>query len=483
MSTTKSRPGASHGWAHITAERKRELIAAILSAEATPGPAHAELDLTDRCNVGCYFCNQQDTRSKNQIPLERAAALIDELVGTGLKSVRLSGGGDPLFHRDILGVLDHLSRRGVVIDNLTTNGVALGPEVASRLVRDGAREVVVSLNAVDAEDHHRMMRVKPDRFARVVANVRGLVTARGEADRPVVVVKFLLDRVNFHRLVDMYELGRSLGSDRISISWVEPIPHERIDPDLFVTPEDRWAARPLVEEVFRRDRGRNLLELYVGVTGWNEMIAEARRTGGSGASPAPTAPAFREENGGCFFAWYSTAITGNGNLHPCCMLINPDVEPLGNVLQGTFAEHWHGPAYTTMRREMREVLISQGRLEYSPKRFEVLQPPCVQPGRCWLKNAFFRGDDDFYRELGAALDRARAATGNRGSLPRLRRRVAGLLARVPAARPAWRWLGDRSRPLRIWLKRRFGVDLTDAVNQPVGTLPHPRAGGGSGGGS
>ena len=112
------------GWDQISRERKQELIAAVVSGAATRGPVHVDLDLTDRCNVACYFCNQQDTRTKEQIPLQRAVDLIDELVGTGLRSVRLAGGGDPLFHREVVDVIDHLAARDVVIDNITTNGVA-----------------------------------------------------------------------------------------------------------------------------------------------------------------------------------------------------------------------------------------------------------------------------------------------------------------------------------------------------------------------
>src|SRR5579862_5511 len=112
---------ASHGWALIDAERKRELITAICEDAVPRGPLHVELDLTDRCNVACYFCNQQDVRTTQQISFEHVCALIDELVATGLKSVRFSGGGDPLAHRDFGRVLDHLARRGVVVDNLTTN--------------------------------------------------------------------------------------------------------------------------------------------------------------------------------------------------------------------------------------------------------------------------------------------------------------------------------------------------------------------------
>ncbi len=81
----------------ISRERKHEIIEAIAANRATRGPVHVELDLTDRCNVACYFCNQQDLRTKESIPRQKLTDLIDELAESGLKSARLSGGGDPLF--------------------------------------------------------------------------------------------------------------------------------------------------------------------------------------------------------------------------------------------------------------------------------------------------------------------------------------------------------------------------------------------------
>src|SRR5215210_1414314 len=131
----------THGWAEVSRERKREIIDALASNRQTRGPVHAELDLTDRCNVACYFCNKQDLRTKESIPLPKLTTLIDELAATGLKSVRLSGGGDPLFHRDVVNVIDYLAKKNVIVDNLTTNGVALNGEVARRLVANKAREV------------------------------------------------------------------------------------------------------------------------------------------------------------------------------------------------------------------------------------------------------------------------------------------------------------------------------------------------------
>lgn len=457
----------THGWAEVSRERKREIIEAIAANRATRGPVHAEIDLTDRCNVACYFCNQQDLRTKKSIPLPKLTDLIDELAGNGLKSVRLSGGGDPLFHRDVLHVMDHLARRGVVIDNLTTNGVALTAEVATRLVRSQAREVIVSLNAVDAADYARMMKVKSVLFDKILENIRALVAVRGDSIYPSIVVQFLVDKKNVHRLVDMYELGRSLGPDRIAINAVLEIPLERIDLGVLLATGDRDAAEPLLEEILRRDRDAGLLQLDFAVAGWNDTVnAIRRRLGAPVHNSLATAPSFKEENGGCFFAWYTAAITGNGDIRPCCLLLDPTVKPLGNIHDGkSFAEHWNGPAFGKMRDEMREVLLMKQKVPYSPSRFEILKEPCVNEGRCWLKNMYFRGDDEFYAELDQKLreTRKREIRWISGTKKQRQRAVDLFLQAHPRVKNAWDWGRDRSRPLRKLLKARFGWNLTDAV--------------------
>lgn len=457
----------THGWAEVSRERKREIIEAIAANRATRGPVHAELDLTDRCNVACYFCNQQDLRTKESIPLPKLTDLIDELAENGLKSVRLSGGGDPLFHRDALNVMDHLAARGVVIDNLTTNGVALTADVATRLVRNKAREVIFSLNAADAADYARMMRVKPALFDKVLENIRTLVAMRGDSIHPSIVVQFLIDKANVHRLVDMYELGRSLGPDRIAINGVLEIPRDRIDLSALLATEDREATEPLIEEILRRDRDVGLLQIDFAVAGWNDTINAIRqRLGVPAHNMYPIAPSFKEENGGCFFPWYTAAVTGNGDIRPCCLLLDPSVKPFGNIHDGkSFTEHWNGPAYVKMRDEMREVLLMKQKVPYSPSRFEIIKEKCVAEGLCWLKNMYFRGDAEFYAELDQKLQETRKEEIRWISgTTKQRKRAADLFFQShPRVKNAWDWCRERSRPLRKFLKARFGWDLTDAV--------------------
>ncbi|HEX3066999.1 MAG TPA: radical SAM protein [Thermoanaerobaculia bacterium] len=464
----------THGWAEVSRERKREIIDAIVANAPTKGPVHAELDLTDRCNVACYFCNQQDLRTKEQIPIQKTTELIDEMAENGLRSVRLSGGGDPLFHREINDVLTHLASRGIVVDNVTTNGVALNRDIASFLVANKGREVIFSLNAVDAADYARMMKVKPALFDKVIENIKTLVEVRGDSIYPSIVTQFLIDRDNVTRMVEMYDLARSLGVDRIAVNAVLEIPRERIDRELLLRPEDADLAEPFVEELLRKDADAGLLQIDFAVWGWNKMMTRVRdRAGIQPTNMYPVAPSFKDRNDGCFFAWYTAAITGNGDIRPCCLLLNPDVPPLGNVHDASITQHWRGPMFEKMRDEMREVLLRGGKVDYDPKRFQVLKEVCVKPGLCWLKNMYFKFDEEFYAELDAKLEVVRKKEVRWIGTPKqIKRRADIFLYDHPKVRELiagqrWRktydWLRDSSRPLRVALKRRLHINLTDAA--------------------
>ncbi|HEY2798236.1 MAG TPA: radical SAM protein [Thermoanaerobaculia bacterium] len=418
----------THGWAEVDAARKREIIEAIVSGQATRGPVHAEIDITDRCNVACYFCNQQDVRTKDQISLEHLKRLVDELAEGGLRSIRMSGGGDPLFHREILEFLDHLHARGIVVDNLTTNGALLNAAIAQRLVAHGAREVIFSLNAVDAADYHRMMQSQPATFQKVVDNVRGLVAARGEMDTPCVVVQFLIDRENYRELPRMYELGRGLGADRISVASVLDIPLDRIRRDVLLRADDAEALRPYLTTILERDKLDRRLQIEFPHLEWRAVYDAIQRELGYAEEPPlfPTAPAFREANGHCFFGWYTATIRGNGDLYPCCLLMQPDYKPLGNALNGRFVDHWNGPAFTKMREEQREVLLAGDGARFDPERHKIIRRQCVEYGACWLKNLYFRGDHAFYADLAKALDAARAEPRPRVTLGGILRSFRGV---------------------------------------------------------
>jgi len=159
--------------------------------------------------------------------------------------------------------------------------------------------------------------------------------------------------------------------------------------------------------VLAADREYNLLEISFPVEGWNAMALELRDELGYPAyrSLHPAAASF-QENGHCFFGWYSAAIRGNGEMYPCCLLMSPDYKPLGNPVGSTFAKQWNGPGFNRLRVEMRSVLL-RNPPAFEPETFKVIRKQCVEPGMCSLKKMYFRGDEEFYSRLGRALTGAR----------------------------------------------------------------------------
>jgi len=86
---------------------------------------------------------------------------------------------------------------------------------------------------------------------------------------------------------------------------------------------------------------------------------------------------------------------------------------------------------------------------------------------------YFRGDEDFYRELGEALEQARKREVRFVGTPKQMKRAAEVfLYDHPRLREAlstvwlrrsYDWARNSSRPLRVTLKRRLGWNLTDAA--------------------
>jgi hypothetical protein len=242
---------------------------------------------------------------------------------------------------------------------------------------------------------------------------------------------------------------------------------ERIDRAVILTLEDNVLLEPLIEEILRRDKDVGLLQIDFPYPPWKEMLNRTReRVGTVPHNAYPVAPSFKGENGGCFFAWYTAAITGNGDIRPCCLLLNPSVKPLGNIHdKPKFADHWNGPEFAKMRDEMREVLLLKGKKPFKATKFEILKEPCVIPHMCYLKNMFFQGDEEFYAEM----DRALTATRKKeirfvfGNNTKRRRAIQLFVQEHPRVKYAWDWFRERSRPARIYLKQRLGMNITDAV--------------------
>jgi molybdenum cofactor biosynthesis enzyme MoaA len=109
------------GWKYLTADDKAVILRGVRDGVAYGGPYNVEIYPADRCNIDCFFCSTAAIRGTDELPLSRIEELIGEFKTAGVRSIRLAGGGEPLFHRKTKDMLRAIAASGIPLENITTN--------------------------------------------------------------------------------------------------------------------------------------------------------------------------------------------------------------------------------------------------------------------------------------------------------------------------------------------------------------------------
>ncbi len=182
--------------------------AAFAVGLARKRPFQVLLQVTNRCNMTCDFCDFWPNGVAPQLELttddfRRLAAQLAEL-GTMFISVE---GGEPLVRKDIIEILRALSKRHVTC--LYTNGWFVTPKLAHDIFEAGVTQVGVSIDYPDAANHDRRRGIAgaTERAWRAVGQLRDAAPAGGRA----VHVMTVLMEDNHQDLERLLEQSREAG--------------------------------------------------------------------------------------------------------------------------------------------------------------------------------------------------------------------------------------------------------------------------------
>jgi MoaA/NifB/PqqE/SkfB family radical SAM enzyme len=93
----------------------------------SPKPVVSHIMLTDSCQHSCAFCSVA-TRDGNSLTMDTVRGYIDQLLPLGLKSIILSGGGNPILYKNgednFNTAVDYLHSKGLEI-GVITNGMPM----------------------------------------------------------------------------------------------------------------------------------------------------------------------------------------------------------------------------------------------------------------------------------------------------------------------------------------------------------------------
>ena len=283
-----------------------------------PGPVMVDLHPTLACQLKCYFCisanphiagmeHDNFARSK-QIDWLDLVRVIDELKNLGVRSIQLTGGGEPTLYPEFSKLLKELQPIKV---GLMTNGVVLG-EYAEEVVKycDWVR---VSLDAVGSEMFRQIKGV--DYYQQVMDGIRKVGEVRGRwGNRPRFGVSYVLTNESIRGIPDVVSELQDCAIDYIQFKDV--IERGRTFNQAF---EER-IQKGLVEA---REIAGNREIFYT-------RHRDGAREGAEGAGHIPV----------CDATDYVAVIGADSEVYGCCHLEYQDFASYGNIKERSFEEVW-----------------------------------------------------------------------------------------------------------------------------------------------
>jgi radical SAM protein with 4Fe4S-binding SPASM domain len=196
-------------------------------------------DVTNACNLRCRHCYASaGERKKNELTLEEAKDIIDDLSRLGTVLIALSG-GEPLVRKDIYEIIHYIKNKNIELF-VNSNGTLITKAVAKRLRDAGVRHLEVSIDGL--EETHDSIRGKGS-FKRAV---KGFENSR-DAGIETGILTTVFKR-NYKETEDLIKYFYDLGSVGIGFLRFKPVGRGEEHHEWELTPNER---KKFLEVVYR----------------------------------------------------------------------------------------------------------------------------------------------------------------------------------------------------------------------------------------
>lgn len=318
-------------------------------------PMAVNLLSTSRCNLRCEMCSVHEFRSRKY--KEMSAGDVEHIVrqvAPYRTSFYLSG-GEPFLRSDVLDLVAVIKRHKLALGTVT-NGLLVTPDRGERLKALGLDSLMFSLHG--PEEVHDRITGLPGAFRKATENIEAFC----KGPRPTnVILNFVLSRHNMNSMVELVEIGRRLGVDRVRIE------HLLFMTDHDMEAHDQWCQGHLPTDMLKDVRASTFLCQSAAVDGFAEslprLLAEVRQRFGDFVyiKPALGKDEIRDwytcgytANRRCIFVWRSLFLDTEGNVIPCQHYM---AMQLGNALREPLMEIWNSPRYRLFRQTIRRQLL------------------------------------------------------------------------------------------------------------------------------
>lgn len=300
-------------------------------------PIHIQIELTTYCNLDCKACSRSKMLDQAQhLTVDHLASVIDAIRPV---KVSLSGGGEPFMNPHVFEMIRHVKSLGSSI-NTTTNATLLTSEVCERIIVSGLDLLKVSLDGATRETYQYSR--GNDCFGRVIEGVKRLIDTkkRQGSIHPFIRFNYVILKGNYSEMAKTVKLAAELGVDAIYFQPLDLIGiEERIGELVGDLREEQLLheIRRALDVANNSSVNTNLHTLLkIFPLYWKKYTLETRQY----------------DRRRCVLPWFSTYITLEGDVLPCCSC-SPRESVMGNAFDRPFYEIWNGTRYQNFRRAIR----------------------------------------------------------------------------------------------------------------------------------
>ncbi|WP_415912180.1 radical SAM/SPASM domain-containing protein [Neptuniibacter sp. QD37_11] len=298
----------------------------------THGPISVKLDLTNICNHSCPGCSDQSVIENNNEILN--IELIDEVltdlrIKLGVKSIQLTGGGEPTSYSDFEKVVKIAKNLDLQI-GLITNGSLLH-KINLEEVVPALQWIRISLDSYDQASYERT-HGKQAQFSRTIQNLKDLLRIRSSlTSKTIIGASFItgLNPLSDKGILEFIALSKSLG-----------VNYAQVKPNMFAPKSDLHnplMLQLLIDNLKSAEQFSNEnFKVVIDYDKYRKVFGEASH---------------QNYNTCHFQAISGLTIGATGDVHMCCNLQTPEGF-VGNVKKSSVDEIWHGKIRKSKQRSL-----------------------------------------------------------------------------------------------------------------------------------
>lgn len=333
------------------------------------------IEPTSKCNFNCKMCFRNTWFDENFCDMSYDMFLqIVDGIPFGVQTIFFGGMGEPLFHKDILNMIQVCKEKGYKVE-LLTNGSLLTKKMCETLIHLRLDKLWVSLDSFQIDSDHKPQELGHPNTATIIQNIKTLNSCRYFLKSTMELgITFVVSKTNVDQLqhIPLF-LDQYLVND-INISNMYPSSQNDMDDVLY----KKTLALSIGSDKFGSTRPRVNIpymdfddeHVVAGLAGLFKKMNFNLSIGNIEVPRRSQYCRFVEE-GMCF-------VRSDGNVSPCMALLHNGTTAIlestrtihhhsfGSINDDTIENIWNSDDYTTFRNRVKN-------FEFSP---------CTNCGHC-----------------------------------------------------------------------------------------------------